>query len=126
MARVPIKIYPKSLLATLASLLGSVFFMMAIVLALKMEWIGAIVCVLGLIGMNLWAEKINERKIEKKTFKLWVKELEKQGYDQMIAQSVEYAVSAYNAYPCKRTLKYIAQRNPYAARYIAEQTQRKN
>ena len=70
MARVPIKIYPKSLLATLVSLLGSGFFMMAIVLALKMEWIGAIVCVLGLIGMNLWAEKINERKIEKKTFKL--------------------------------------------------------
>lgn len=114
MARIPITIYKKSLLATLVSFCTVFFYAFALVSLLSMQWVPLVICILCGIGTTAWAESINDKKI----FKLWIKDLEQKGLRDIVASSTEQAIALYNANPSKLTLKYIEKINPYAGSII--------
>lgn len=115
MARLPITIYKKSVLATLVSFCTVFFYAFALVSLFAKQWIVLIICIIGGIAFTAWAEHINDKKI----FKLWIKDLEKKGVREIVASSTEQAIALYNANPGKMTLNYIKNVNPQAARLIA-------
>ena len=114
MARVPITVYKKSALATVLSILGVIMFIVAIRFLYAGEWSGVIVFFpVGLLFTFL-AAYTNDVKM----FSLWLKAVREKGLEQQIIESAQVAVSAYNACPSKRTLKYIRGLNPQHADYI--------
>lgn len=95
----------------------SFFYAFALVSLFAKQWVVLIICIIGGIAFTAWAEHINDKKI----FNLWIKDLEKKGLREAVAESAEQAVALYNANPCKRTLKYIEKVNPQAGSFISEQ-----
>ena len=116
MARAPIAIYKKSPLATVASLAGTVCFILGYISMRQGQLIGGIICVLLAVGLFFLGSFINDRKM----FKLWKKHIEEHGLDKAIATNTADAFQAYNANPGKMTLKYIRTLNPVAAEEISK------
>ena len=116
MARVPITIYKKCFLATLVSIIGSIMLLIGICMLFE-EPVGGIIC--GVIGVAflLWAPRIAESK----RFKLWIKDLEKQGVIAQLPSSKELCMQMYQAYPNKKTIGFIAKYNPSVAEELASQ-----
>ena len=95
MARLPITIYKKSVLATLVSFCTVFFYVFALVSLFVL-----IICILGGIAFTAWGGHINDKKI----FKLWIKDLEKKGVREIVSSSKEQAIALYNANPGKLTI----------------------
>lgn len=113
--RVSVTIYPNSKLASFASMMSSIFLMLAVVLAITIAGIPIAILFFFTAGyLDRLAEEINENK----KFDLWVKEQEKNHIDLLVAQSLECAVEIYNLHPCVKTLAYIQGLNPQAAEFI--------
>ena len=120
MAFVPITIYKKSALATVASIFGSIMSFTGIALAFE-ELAAGIICLLIGIGLMLLASVINKRKI----FKLWVKDLTQKGIVQMMPTSAEICHQIYAANQSKMTIDFIAKYNPVVAAELRSKAAKK-
>ena len=113
MARVRIKFYKNSFLASLISIFGSMMIALGICLLFEDLTAGIIFVVSGAV-FSLWASAISERK----RFKLWIKDLKKKGAIEQLSSSRELCWQMYQANPNKRTIKFIAKHNPVVAEEI--------
>lgn len=113
MARVPIRIYKNSFLASVVSIFGTILSVSGIAMLFAVP-LGGIVCILLGIGLFIWGGEISENK----AFKKWIKDLESKGVVAALPASSELCVKVYNANPCKKTLNFIRKHNPNAAQLI--------
>ena len=61
------------------------------------------------------------RKIsENKQFKVLLKNMEANGIEYRISESIEFALEVYNACPVEAAKKYIVKRNPEAGKIICQ------
>lgn len=110
MAAIPIRIYPKSPLATIVSLSGSVMLVLGIGLIFAEGVVGVVFAAIG-VGLLIWASSISDAKL----FKLWIKDLKSKGVIDQLSSSRELCLQMYQANPSKRTINFIAKYNPVVA-----------
>ena len=120
MAFVPITIYKKSALATTISIIGAILFILGLGLMFE-ETAGAIVCLVLAIACMIIAPVINKNKI----FKLWVKDLTKKGFVQMMPTSNDICYQIYSSNSEKRTINFIEKYNPAVAADLRSRTAKK-
>ena len=113
MARVPIKIYKHSVLASVISIFGSIMAMTGVCLIFT-EPVGGIVCTV--IGIVMFA--LASSLADKKRFKMWAKDLEQKGILAQLSASRDLCVRVYQANPQMRTIQMIEKYNPAVAQEI--------
>ncbi|MBR5288861.1 MAG: hypothetical protein IKU34_09795 [Clostridia bacterium] len=74
------------------------------------------------IAVGLVIASVGSSMNENKQFKEWKRQVEAKGLVPEIRRDMTAAVRAYNAYPNSKTLAYIRNLNPEAAKYIEEKT----
>lgn len=111
-------IYKHSPLATIVKILGVCFCLCAVQIAIaEREMVAGIILGVFVIGFMVLAGVVSERK----KYKLWLKMIKTNDLDTAIRDSVEFAVQAYSAYPCNKTLAYISHLNSRAVELITQQ-----
>ena len=113
MARVPVRIYKHSVLASVISVFGSIMAMSGVCLIFSVP-VGGIVCAVIGIAMLVLASSL----ADKKRFKMWVKDLEQKGILARLPASRDLCVRVYQANPQMRTVQMIAKYNPAVAQEI--------
>ncbi|MGM9617229.1 hypothetical protein [Butyricicoccus sp.] len=113
-----ITIYPHSILASLLSIIGTMFAALGILLAIVNLSVEAILAGVIMFAMGLGCTAGAEHIGENKKFDDWRKRVRNAGLEPIIQQSVEDAVKIYQTYPSKHTLGYISALNPEAGRLI--------
>lgn len=118
MARIYVNIYKNSVLASILSIVGTVFLLLNVGMFISELVKGSfdfakdfpVVILYTLIAiLLLWLAKyISERK----EFKQFVKYVKQNHLEQEIAGSIEAALKLYRAYPTKLVKKYITKLNP--------------
>lgn len=120
MARVGIKIYKNSALATVVSIIGCCFELGGITVMAN----GGPGYLLNGFLLILWGVAhlaVAERLSDYAQYRTWKRQLEQKIDVESIAQNKELAIQVYQSNPCKRVLKFIQNLNPEAAEQIKQQ-----
>ena len=108
--------YKNSFLASVVSVLGCVFVMVAIVEFEYLDMETIVPCVLAGVALMIWGKVISNNK----AFKTWWKELEKKGVIAQLPNDTNLAIKVYQANPKSKTLNKIRELNPVAAQTIEQ------
>jgi len=120
MARVGIKTYKNSALATVVSVIGSLFELGGITTMVN----GGLDYLLVGFLLALWGAAhfvAAERLSDYAQYRTWKRQIEQKVDAEQIMQDEALAISIYSTNPCKRVLKYIQNLNPTAAEQIQQQ-----
>lgn len=120
MARVRIRVYKNSALATVVSIIGCFFELGGITVMAN----GGAGNLLGGFLLALWGVAhfaVAERLSDYAQYRIWKRQIEQKVDVERIAHDNELAIQVYQTNPCKRVLKYIQNLNPTAAEQIQQQ-----